>query len=341
MMWLVPLEMIYRLIVYIRNRLFDLGILRQRRLNGVVISVGNIAVGGTGKSPIVKDIASRISSAGAKPVILTRGYKSGMRPHEWQILLNGAVVAGVSRNDVIADEAMMQSIALPNIYVVVGAQRFKAARMFLSIFKDISPTHWILDDGFQHRSLYRDHDLVVLDARMPWGDCLPAGRFREPKWSLKRATSVIISKAETIEELTELRDTVRQLNPSCPIHAVKFVQDSIRLMSGSPAQKINSYALVCSVAQPDDVLNDLRSQNLSVTKSFFNQDHERIDPQKISIQQNVFQAIVTTEKDWARDRFRLATLGVPIFVAPLRLEWLDDLELEFIRINPNKTGIYT
>lgn len=340
MMWLVPLEMIYRLIVYIRNRLYDLGILQQKRLNGVVISVGNISVGGTGKSPIVKDIASRISSAGARPVILTRGYKSGMRPHEWQILLNGAVVAGVSRNDVIADEAMMQSIALPNIYVIVGAQRFKAARMFLSIFKDISPTHWILDDGFQHRSLYRDHDLVVLDARMPWGDCLPAGRFRETKWSLKRATSVIISKANTTEQMTELRDNIRQLNPHCTIHAVRFVQDNIRLVSGSPTQKIKAYALVCSVAKPDDVLNDLRSQNVIVSKSFVNQDHERIDPRKISIQQNVFQAIVTTEKDWARDCFRLATLGVPIFVAPLRLEWLDDFWPEFIQIKPNKTDSY-
>ena len=337
MIWLSPLELLYRLVVYVRNALYDLMIIRQNKLDGIVISVGNISLGGTGKSPVVKDIASRLETAGARPVILTRGYKSGLQTHEWQVLLNGIVVAGVSRNDVIADEAMMQSLALPTTYVVIGARRFNAAKMFLSVVAGASPTHWILDDGFQHRSIYRDHDLVILDARQPWGQCIPLGRFREPKSSLKRATTVIISKAQTKEQVMKVRDTLRQINPSCDVQEVRFFQDPIRLVSNASSRRVDSYALVCGVASPDDVLQELKSQNLSIKKVFINPDHGRVDPEKISVN-GEFQGIVTTEKDWARDRSRLSSLGIPIFVVPLRLEWVGDFSPEYMLKNPKKTN---
>ena len=212
MTWFVPLEWLYRSVILLRNCLYDFHIFKIRRLPGKVISIGNIAVGGTGKSPLVKEVVKQLQGQGFHPAILTRGYKSGLRPGEWQILLNGSVAGGVDRASVRADEARMQSLALPGVHVVVGADRYAAAKIFTENFTDVTVTHWILDDGFQHRSLHRDVDIVVVDVRSPWGRCLPAGLFREGKGSLSRANIVVLTKAQTQNDSARVKNEILGIN---------------------------------------------------------------------------------------------------------------------------------
>lgn len=315
------LSILFRILVNLRNLLYDLGLLRVHRLPGVVISVGNISVGGTGKSPLVIDFVRRLIRSDARPVILTRGYKSGLKDGEWQILKDGIVVAGVNRAEIRADEAMMQSKALTQAYIVVGANRFFAANEFLKWSSNWMPTHWVLDDGFQHRQIGRDIDVVVIDSRKPWGPCLPAGGFRETKQALKRATAIVLTKSQNPTQSETVSSRIREINPTCSIYEARFVQAPLKCVFGVVADKQASYALVCCIANPKDVVDGLGKLGVPVHKIISFADHARIEPRKILAGERTFNRIVTTEKDWARDRESFESLGMPIDVAPLETEW--------------------
>ena len=224
MKYLWPLEVLFRLLVTFRNALYSLGLMPIKKLPGRVISVGNISIGGTGKSPLVMDFTRSLQLDGARVVVLTRGYKSGLLDDEWQVLYRGQVVAGTSRSGVCADEAMMQSTALQDSFIVVGANRLNAANNFLRYLPSWKPTNWILDDGFQHRQIYRDIDVVVIDARRPWGSCLPVGRFREPKSSLRRAAVVVLTKSTSDLRSDEVSKEIRRLNKYCLVYEARFDQ---------------------------------------------------------------------------------------------------------------------
>jgi tetraacyldisaccharide 4'-kinase len=334
MIWLKPLEVLYRFVVWVRNALYDLKLLPEWSLPGTVISIGNIALGGTGKSPLVMSVARRIREMGGEPVILTRGYKSGLRSGEWQVYLNGRVVAGISRPSVKPDEAVMQSRELQNTYVIVGSQRYAAARAFLQDLKLTSPTHWILDDGFQHRRLKRDHDVVILDARRPWGPCLPAGRFREPISALARATTVVVGKSTSPEQIVALMNHLRSLYPKLELCSVTFKQGPLRLACGeAPHTNRERFALVCGVANPDDVAHQLRSAGVNLVKVFNNPDHTSFNVRDVLAERLSFTSIVTTEKDWARDQESFESLGIAVYVAPLDLEWVHGPP-KFLENNP-------
>ena len=323
MIWLKPLEVLYLLVVWVRNTLYDLNLLPTYSLPGTVISIGNIALGGTGKSPLVMSIARRLREMGGEPVILTRGYKSGLRSGEWQVYLNGRVVAGISRPSVKPDEAVMQSRELQNTYVIVGSQRYAAAMAFLHDHKGIAPTHWILDDGFQHRCLKRHYDVVILDARCPWGACLPVGRFREPITALARATTVVIGKSSSPEQIDALMNRLGALYPKLELCSVTFNQGPMRLACGeAPRTNCESFALVCGVANPDDVAYQLRSAGVNLVKVFNNPDHSSFNVGDVLAERLSFTSIVTTEKDWARDQESFESLGIPVYVAPLHLHWV-------------------
>ncbi len=337
MTWLKPLEFLYRLVIWFRNKLYDLHFLPSYRLPGTVISVGNIALGGTGKSPLVINMAEHIRDMGGVPVILTRGYKSGLRSGEWQIYLNGQVVAGVSRPKVRPDEAIMQSKELQNTYVIVGSRRREAANAFLRNIQRIRPTHWILDDGFQHRSIKRDHDVVILDARRPWGPCLPVDRFREPSTALARATTVVVGKCDSSEQRLQLINRLGSLYPSLELCSITFRQGPLRLACGhSSSTDKHRFALVCSVAAPDDVASQLRLSGLDLIKVFKHTDHSSFNVKDVLAERSGFTSIVTTEKDWARDQESFESLGIPVYVVPLKLDWVQGPP-KFLKYNPIKS----
>lgn len=162
-----------------------------RRLPLPVVSIGNLTVGGTGKTPLAVDLARRVRALGLSPAVVSRGYRGGGERRGAVVsdgcrLLQGPQAAG--------DEPYLIACLLPGVPVVVGRDRCRAGRLAWELFR---PDVLILDDGFQHRRLGRDLDLLLLDWRRPFGSgrLLPAGELREPPEALARADAVVVTRA--------------------------------------------------------------------------------------------------------------------------------------------------
>ena len=179
--WAWALEQLFRTAVAARSGLFSAGLLPQHRVEGLrVLSVGNLTVGGTGKTPAVGWLARQLADRGCRVSILSRGYgRRGSRP----LRVETSHVAAE-----VGDEPLLLARALRDVPVYVGADRVALARRAREEGADWA----LLDDGFQHRRLARDVDLVVVDAASPFGNgrLLPAGPLREPVSSAGRATAV-------------------------------------------------------------------------------------------------------------------------------------------------------
>jgi len=173
-----PLTIPYGAATHLRTRAYRTGLLRAKRLDGVVISVGNLTVGGTGKTPMVLWIAERLIAEGKKTAILTRGYR-------------GDASAEGSTSDEVQ---LLQARLGDRVAFGVGADRWARGRELSAQGID----WFILDDGFQHIQLARDVDIVLIDATNPFGGghLLPAGRLREPKSALARANLVVVTRSD-------------------------------------------------------------------------------------------------------------------------------------------------
>ena len=173
-----PLTLPYGAVTHLRARAYRTGLLHQRRLDGVVISVGNLTTGGTGKTPMVLWIAQRLLGEGKTPGILTRGYRG-------ETDASGAT----------SDEVRLLKARLgERVAFGVGADRFERGRELAAQGVD----WFVLDDGFQHLQLGRDVDILLIDATNPFGGghLLPAGRLREPRSAIARANIIVITRSD-------------------------------------------------------------------------------------------------------------------------------------------------
>jgi tetraacyldisaccharide 4'-kinase len=201
----------YEWVVRARNRLFETGWLACKRAAVPVISVGNLTVGGTGKTPCVEYIAKLLSREGYRVVILSRGFgRSGPRN----------------------DEASVLEENLPGMPHLQGADRVELAMVAVN---ELSADVLILDDGFQHRRLMRDLDLVLIDCSSPWGlgKLLPRGLLREPPTSLDRADIIVLTRCDQVDKsmLDRIREQVAQLTRNKPV--VQTVHGPMDLISNS------------------------------------------------------------------------------------------------------------
>jgi tetraacyldisaccharide 4'-kinase len=176
----------------VRNRLYERRIKRVHQLTCPVISVGNIAVGGTGKTPMVIHLAQGLVGQGATPVILSRGY-GGSASKEGGMVSNGERVFMTARE--AGDEPLMIAGTCKGASVFVGRKRYETGQ---EAIRSINPDVILLDDGFQHRTLHRDLDLVLLDADRPFGNgfVLPRGPLRESVSGLERADAFILTRSD-------------------------------------------------------------------------------------------------------------------------------------------------
>lgn len=200
---------IYGLVTGLRNALYDRGIFRSYSLGARTISIGNITTGGTGKTPLVAYVAEILAEAGEKVCILTRGYgrKSSGRVvvSDGQKVLVDAVQGGDEPVE-LARQLMGKAL------VVADANRVSAAAWAKEKF---GITAFVLDDGFQHRRAKRDLDVVCVDATDPLGSgrVLPAGRLREPSSNLARATAIVLTRADLVENVNDSLEHLRKQNP--------------------------------------------------------------------------------------------------------------------------------
>lgn len=189
---LLGLSRLYGFIVRSRVRLYDSGVMKAKRLPCLVVSVGNITVGGTGKTPFTIHLAAELNAMGFRVAILSRGYKGGFEKH------GGIVSDGHSlllEPHQAGDEPYLMASLLTGVPVVVGADRYTSGCLAIERFH---PDLILLDDGFQHIQLHRDLNLLLLDTRKPLGNghLLPRGPLREPKNTYQRADALIFTRSE-------------------------------------------------------------------------------------------------------------------------------------------------
>ncbi len=293
---------LYRVVVRARNRSFDSGG-RVTDVGVSVISVGNISVGGTGKTPMTRWIVRTLLEAGKKPAIAMRGYK--------------ARAGGQS------DEEKEHAERLPETPIIAAPNRARAIAAFLDEHGRDSIDCVILDDGFQHRFVKRDFDLVLVDAtRSPFEDkLLPAGWLREPVESLVRADAVVVTHAEAINagELTALCAQIRAAHGREAIAITEHVWSAIAVeeekMSRGWLTDKRVYA-VCGVGNPGAFFAQARAAAGEVVGMEALVDHALWTPALVervvrSAREAGSDVILTTEKDWVKIRCARAGMEVP------------------------------
>lgn len=273
--------------VSLRNRLYDQGWLAARRAEVPVISVGNLTAGGTGKTPAVEYLARFYRQQGLQVAVLSRGYGG----------------AG-QRND----EALVLEENLPDVPHLQGANRLALAE---AAAREFGSDILILDDGFQHRRLARDLDVVLIDATRPWGhgQLLPRGLLREPPTSLKRAHLVLLTRVSQARsaDLRRLRDEIAQLAPQAivaeSVHRPLEWVDATR--QAWPLERIEGkpVAALCGIGNPEAFRRTLTALTADLKDFLIFADHQRYSRRHLARltrwaeQLPTDAVIVTTQKD--------------------------------------------
>ncbi len=303
--WLFPLyliSIIYSGIVHVRNILYDHDILTKKKVGVTVISVGNITLGGTGKTPTVIMLARLLKERGYSPAIVSRGY-GGESRDSVNVVSDGNKVLMKPRD--AGDEPVLIARSLPDIPVITGKNRYVAAKNALARF-DIDL--FILDDAFQHRPLFRDIDILLLDAKRPFGNGLliPGGRLRESIGSVKR-TDIIVETGTEGEGDSSLPDMIAEGFPAKPIFTgYRKPKDIMRGHSGEiffvdylRGKKIYAFS---GIANPDNFSKTITSLGGIITETLIFPDHHVYNREDIAritegASSSEAELILTTEKD--------------------------------------------
>jgi tetraacyldisaccharide 4'-kinase len=289
---------IYGAGVSFRNALFDRSTFKSRRLAGPVISVGNLSVGGSGKTPFVLLLGELLKARGVKFDVLSRGYGRRTRG----VLL---VDPGGSSRD-FGDEPLLIARRL-GVPVIVGEDRFEAGQF---AEKQFGAQLHVLDDGFQHRALARDFDIVLVTPEDARDRLLPAGRLREPLKSLSRADAVVLTSGASPE--------------SFPVEG-KLIW---RVRRGISPNNVPSRPVVfCGIARPKNFLMQLRTAGIEPLAEALYRDHHGYTEQDIRDllqlrQKSEADGFVTTEKDAINLGGLLSALE-PLAVVPVKMELAD------------------
>lgn len=320
--------MIYLVVTKIRSFGYRVGILETKVLPGKVVSVGNLAVGGTGKSPVVVAIAKVFVERGLHPIILSRGYGVKLAAGAVIAMRDGAVIYSNCDFRQLPDEALMQSKHVPQATVVVGRKRALAAAKFLETAGDLRGTKtanservWILDDGFQHLSIHRDIDLVLIDEErgLGSGKVLPAGFLRESPQALMRATHIWVARGRRGSDarLTEIRRELTKFNVE--------VDGSIYFENGklSPIDpKYPEFSLdyqvlvVAGIARPLVFMDALKGLGIKIADQVIVADHRKVDSGFLRSRLKGIDAVVTTDKDFCRQMDLYLSLSIPTYILP-------------------------
>jgi tetraacyldisaccharide 4'-kinase len=297
---LIPLSVLFRIIVFIRNKFYDFNFIKSFRLKAVVISVGNLSAGGTGKTPLVEWIARYLMQKGKFIAVITKGYK---RIHDD---IKVAEFGYINKEHKLTaggfgDESL---ILLENLsdtdgkgLLVVSDNKRSGAKLADSKFK---PDAIIIDDGFQHRELKRDVDIVILnhDFRQ-W--MIPAGNYRESLASLRRANVIVMNhkfgedKNEKPKKITAFVETIYKL-------------ECFKDFRNQKIEKIGKALCFCGIGDPDSFKELLKAQNVECVKFIEFPDHhnflvEDIDKIQTEFKQSGAECIVTTQKDFMRIKY--------------------------------------
>jgi tetraacyldisaccharide 4'-kinase len=280
----------YSIAVRIRNGLYQCGILRTHKVHIPVISIGNLTTGGTGKTPLVIWLCKYLCQRGLRCAVLTRGYKTPVGE--------------------LSDEPAVLAKNCPGVEVIVDPDRVHGANIAIARY---GAEALVLDDGFQHRRLARNLNILAVDATCPFGyeKLLPAGLLREPLDELKRADAVVITRFDLAdgEQILNLEKVIRQTAGQIPIaRAIHHHTNAITLSGQTmPLEQLRQQKLFvfCGIGNPGAFVNCLAQDEMNIVGTKFFNDHHVYtlrDVRAIAAQARQCGAnmAICTQKDWVK-----------------------------------------
>lgn len=304
---------LYSIVIILRNFLYSKGIFKAHRAKAPVICIGNITTGGTGKTPLVVWLCNLLGGKNIDCAILTRGYKANQ----------GALI----------DEPAMLAESCPNAKVVINPDRVAGAAEAVNI---LGADVLIMDDGFQHRRLARDLDIVAIDATCPfgYGKILPAGLLREPVSGIKRARAAVITRADQVTEaeLSRLEKKLRHINPNMiiakSIHAPVCAKAADGTKTAIQELKGKKIFAFCGIGNPEAFFNTIKNLGCNLVGSEIYDDHHHYADEDIA---HIFEQsehlkadlVLTTRKDFKKIALPTpAESNIPFFYLAIEIKFL-------------------
>ncbi len=315
---LLPLFLIYLLIVTFRNYLYDIKLFKSVKLPCKIISVGNIAVGGTGKTPVVIAIAKFLQQHNKSVAILSRGY--GRKTTGTQLVADGK--ANLTNWERVGDEPALMAKYLPNIPIVVDENRIRGGKYLINKFHS---KIIILDDGFQHRKLFRDIDIVLVNSNISKFNkrIFSFGNFRESWKSLKRAHFIFLTKSDFVAPSKKLQAKLNTLG--LPLFKTNIIPASFFLDNKNNKRAAGYFnektaLLFSGIGDPESFTKTIHNFNIKILDSINFKDHkhyskaaiEKINHKYITTGADV---IITTEKDL----LKIGDTTLPIYAVPITM----------------------
>jgi tetraacyldisaccharide 4'-kinase len=314
----------YRGALTARSASYRIGLLSTRGLPVPVISVGNVTVGGSGKTPLAEEVVLALRGMGARPAIVSRGY--GRRTRGVRIVADGGGVRLAARDG--GDEPVLLAERLPGVPIVVGENRYEAGLVAVgTCFADAL----VLDDGFQHRTLYKDLEILTVSGSVPWGNgrLFPRGSLREPLSALKRAGLVVVTNPPTATATSEIVRVLRLRASAATLLSGAYRPTSLRRGDHVRAETPEALCgrkvlMLAGLAAPGGFVETAEGLGAEVAGLAKFPDHHWYTPGDLArvaarLRETGAEAVLTTEKDWVR--LRGMPLGaVPFWVLSVRLD---------------------
>jgi tetraacyldisaccharide 4'-kinase len=302
--------LLFEALVRARNRLYERSLLPRHQLPAPVISIGNITMGGTGKTPLVIYVAQLLSKFGFAPAVLTRGYGK-TRPGELHVLRPEESVPFPAKT--LGDEPALIRRRVPSAWMGVSKNRYRTGTV---LSKRNARMVLVLDDGFQHRKLHRDLDIAIVDSSCPLGSdrVFPRGTLREPISALHRCDVIVINDSTDSVQNNEIETELRHLETGAKIfHCRQEIRSLIPFPSwsegqdkstdrGRPARLPATAYLVSAIGNPERFRRDVLQFGIEVRGARFFADHYRLEKQDWQnccegARRKGAATIITTEKD--------------------------------------------
>jgi tetraacyldisaccharide 4'-kinase len=314
----------YRAALAARTASYRIGLLSTRGLSVPVISVGNITVGGSGKTPLAEVVVLALREMGARPAVVSRGY--GRRTRGVQIVADeGGVRLGVRDG---GDEPVLLAERVPGVPVVVGESRYDAGVVAVgACFAD----SLVLDDGFQHRTLRKDLEIVVVSGCDPWGNgrLFPRGSLREPLSALKRADLLVVTNPPTTAAMSDIAQVLRRRGSAATVVSGAYHPTTLRRGDDGRAEAPEALGgrkvlALAGLAAPRGFVATAEGLGAEVAGLAEFPDHHWYTPRDLArvaerARETGAEAVLTTDKDWVRLR-EMARGDVPFWVLSVRLD---------------------
>jgi len=326
-----PFSPLYSAVMKSRERLYQKGIKKSYSLKVPVISVGNLTMGGTGKTPVVAHIASRLLMTGFKPAIISRGY-GGAAGNRVNVVSDGAEIYLDAK--AAGDEPCFLAHSLPGIHILTGIVRILPCRYAVETAGcDIL----ILDDGFQHLAVKRNLDLVLFSAASLAGNSrvFPGGDLREPISALKRGSAFVITGVtdELHERATKFKAILLQRFPDTPVFFTTYKAKQAQSLKDGSQCELSTLPTplfaFCGIGQPKLFRKTLTDNDLELSGFMPLRDHQAFTPsllKKINTKaaSSCAKAIITTEKDLVK--IQKEDLKLPVFSLQMEVQPKQDFE---------------